>query len=129
MCDIVERTVKLDKRVAKFVHSMTNSKNSAVRKLIEYFLTTESSVFTDNCRDYMYKFDISVFAWYESLHDAINFIIPNLCDEHASKIASIKELYRVRDKVIYSELNSLQANTFIQLICNSHQIVVHLFLS
>ena len=54
--------------------SMINSKNSIVRELITHFLTTESSVFADNSRYLMYKYDISVFAWYRSHYDVMNCI-------------------------------------------------------
>ena len=54
--------------------SMINSKNSIVRELITHFLTTESSVFADNSRCLMYKYDISVFAWYRSHYDVMNCI-------------------------------------------------------
>ena len=56
VCGIVECiTVKLDRRLAKFVHSMINSKNSTIRELIVHFLTTESSLFAENCRHLMYS--------------------------------------------------------------------------
>ena len=42
--------------------------------------------------------------------------IPNVSNEHASNIASIKELCKIRDKVVYSELSPLEANTLIELI-------------
>ena len=122
VCGIVECiTVKLDRRLTKFVHSMINSKNSTVRELIAHFLTTESSVFAKNCRYLMYKYDISVFAWYGSLYDVMNCIknIQNVSNEHASNIASIKELRKIRDKVVYSELSPLEANTLIELICTN----------
>ena len=41
-------TVKLDRCLAKFVHSMITSKSSTVRELIAHFLTAESSVFAEN---------------------------------------------------------------------------------
>ena len=65
------------------------------------------------------KYDISVFAWYESLYDVMLCIknIQNLSNKHASIIASIKELCKIRDKVVYSELCPLEANTLIELIC------------
>ena len=71
---------------------MINSKNSTVRELIAQFLTTESSVFAENCRYLMYKYNISVFAWYGSLYDVMNCIknIQNLSNEHASNIALLK---------------------------------------
>ena len=92
-------TVKLDRRLAKFVNSMISNKNSNVRELIAHLLTTESSVFAENCRYLMYKYDISVFAWYGSLYDVMNCIknIQNVSNEHASNIVSIKELCRIRD--------------------------------
>ena len=47
--DIVEHiTVRLDRCLAKYVHSI-NSKNSTIHELLAYFLTTESSIFTENC--------------------------------------------------------------------------------
>ena len=101
---------------------MINSKNSTVRELIAHFLTTESSVFAENCRYLMYKYDMSAFAWYGSLYDVMNSIknIQNLSNEHASNVASIKELCKIRDKVaMYSELSPLEANSLIELICTN----------
>ena len=93
-------------------------KNSTVRELIAHFLTTESPVFAENCRYLIFKYDNSVFAWYGSLYDFVNCIknIQNVSNEHAGNIASIKELYKIRNKVVYSELSSLEANTLIELI-------------
>ena len=71
----------------------------------------------------MYKYDISVFAWYGSLYDVVNCIknIQNVSNGHASNIASIKELCKIRDKVVhvYSELSPLEANTWNELICTN----------
>ena len=93
MCGIVECiTVKLDRRLTRFVHSMINSKNSTVRKLITHFLTTESSVFAENCRYLIHKYDISVFARYGSLYDVMNCI---------------------------KNIQILQANILIELICTN----------
>ena len=85
---------------------MIKSKKSTVRKLIAHFLTTESSVFAENCRYLIFKYDISVFAWYGSLYDVMTSIknIQNLSNEHASNIASIKDLYKIRDKVVYGHV-------------------------
>ena len=67
VCGIVEC-------LAKFMQSMINSKNSTVR-IIAHFLATESAVFAENsyCRYLMYKYDISVFAWYGSPYDVMNY--------------------------------------------------------
>ena len=103
-------TVKLDRRLTRFVHSMINSKNT-VRELIAHYLTTEFSVFAENCRYLVYKYDISVFAWNGSLYDVMNCIknIKKLSNEHASNIASIKELRKIRGKEVYSELSPLES--------------------
>ena len=55
---------------------------------------------------------------YGSLYDVMNCIkkIQNLSNEHASNIATIKELCKIRDKVVYSELSP---NTLIELICTN----------
>ena len=110
----------MDRRLTKFVDSMINSKNSTVRELIAHFLITESSVFAENCRYLMYKYDISVFAWYGSLYDVMKNI-QDLSNEQARNIASIKELFKIRDNVVhvYSELSPLEANTLIELICTN----------
>ena len=81
---------------------MINRKNSTVRELIAHFLNTKSSVFAENCWYLMYKYDIPVFAWYGSLYDVMNCInnIQNVSNEHASNIASIKELCKIRNKVV-----------------------------
>ena len=98
-----------------------NTKTAPFVNFIAHFLTTKSSVFAENCRYLMYKYDISVFAWYGSLYDVMNCIknIQNVSNEHASRIASIKELCKIRDKVVYSELSPLEANTLIELICTN----------
>ena len=48
----------------------------------------------------MHKYDIFVFAWYGSLYDVMNCIknIQNVSNEHASNIAYIEELCKIRDK-------------------------------
>ena len=65
-----------------------------------------------HCTKHFKKYDISVFAWYGSLYDVMNCVknIQNVSNEHASNIASIKELCEIRDKVVYSELSPLEAN-------------------
>ena len=45
--------------------------------------------------------------------------IQKLSNEHVSNIASIKELCKIKDKVVYSELSPLEANTLIELICTN----------
>ena len=42
-----------------------------------------------------------------------------LSNEHANNVASIKELCKIRDKVVYSESSPLEVNTLIELICTT----------
>ena len=62
-----------------------------------------------------------MFAWYGILYDVMNCIknIQNVFSEHASSIASIKELFKIRYKVVYSELSPLEAITLIEQICTN----------
>ena len=54
LCGIVECiSVKLDRRLAKFVYS----------KLIRLFLKSDSSTFAENVRCLMYKYEIPNFVW------------------------------------------------------------------
>ena len=51
LCGIVECiSVKSDRRLAKFVYSMLNSRNLTVFKLIRLFLKSDSSTFAENVR-------------------------------------------------------------------------------
>ena len=86
VCSIIECIpVNLDRRLANFMHSMINK--HGVRELIAHFLTTQSSVFAENCRYLMCKYNISVFAWY------------------------------IRDKVVCSKLSPLETSSLIEIIC------------
>ena len=63
VCVIVESiSIKLDRRLAKFVYSMLNSWNLTVFKLIRLFLKGNSSTFAENVRYLMYKYEISIFV-------------------------------------------------------------------
>ena len=63
-CGIVECiSVKLGRRLAKFVYSMLNSRNLTVFKVIRLFLKSDSSTFAENVRYLMYKYEIPIFAW------------------------------------------------------------------
>ena len=86
---------------------MINSKNSPVRELIAHFLPTESSVFAENCRYLMYKYDFFVFALSGSFYDVMNCMknIQNLSNEHSCNIASIKELCKIKRKGSISLMN------------------------
>ena len=59
VCGIVESVnLLLDRRIAKFIFNVINSNNRTMASLINTFLTCESSVFADNYKYLMYKYNI-----------------------------------------------------------------------
>ena len=129
VCGIVECiTVNLDRCLAKFVLFLINSKNSTVCELIAHFLKTASLVIADNCRYLMYKYDMSVFAWYGSLYDVMYCIknIQNSSNEHASNIASIKKLCKIINEVTYiNAKETLEFVYFFHTLLECIYILIH----
>ena len=75
VCGIVECiSIKLDRRLAKFVYSMLNSRNLTVFKLIRLFLKSDSSTFAENVRYLMYKYEIPIFVWESDFSDVIKYV-------------------------------------------------------
>ena len=63
VCGIVECiSIKLYERTAKFVYSMLNSRNLIVSNQIRLFLKGDSSIFAENVRYFMYKYEIPIFC-------------------------------------------------------------------
>ena len=104
ICGVVECiTVKLDRRLCKFIHSMLNSNNMTVKELLRHFMNCDSSVIAENVRYIMHKYDISVFLWYGDLSSIISKIKINrkeFSDYQLSNIETIRELCNVRDGII-----------------------------
>ena len=78
VCGIIECiSVKLDRRLAKFVYSMLTSRNLTVFKLIRLFLNSDSSAFAENVRYLMYNYEIPIFVWEKDFSDVKNMCTIN----------------------------------------------------
>ena len=75
LCGIVECiSIKLDRRLAKFVYVMLNSRNLTVFKLIRLYLQSDSWNFAENVRYFMYKYEIPVFVWEKDFSLVIKYV-------------------------------------------------------
>ena len=71
VCGITEDiSIKLHRRVTKFLYSMIHSDNDRVKLMTAFFLSTE------NFRYIMYRstYKIPMFAWYKELSVLLKFI-------------------------------------------------------
>ena len=101
LCGITEDiSIKLHRRVTKFMYSMIHS-DDTVRLMTAFFLSTEASVLAENFR-YMYiMFKIPMFAWYKELSVLLKCITcpSSPSDIELSNIDTVRELLSVRDEV------------------------------
>ena len=68
VCGITEDiSIKLHRRVTKFMYSMIHSDNDTVRLMTTFFLSTEASFLAENFRYIMYTYNIPMFTWYKEL--------------------------------------------------------------
>ena len=59
VCGIVESVnIIIDRRIAKYICNVINSENTTLTSLINSFINCESSVFAENYRYIMYKYNI-----------------------------------------------------------------------
>ena len=122
VCGIVECIpVKLDRRLAKSVYSMLNSRNLAVFKLIRLFLKSDSSTFAENLRYLMYKYEIPIFVWERDFSDVIKYVHNKqiISPIQLSEVDSVKELCKMRDGLLFSDLSKSDIQILIDLICIS----------
>ena len=122
VCGIIECiSIKLDRRLAKFVYSMLNSRNLTVFKLIRLFLQSDSSTFAENVRYLMYKYEIPIFVWERDFSDVIKYVhnkqVISLIQ--LSEVDSVKELCKMRDGVLFSDLSKRDIQILIDVICIS----------
>ena len=68
VCGITEDiSIKLHRRLTKFLYSMIHSDNGTVKVMTAFFLSTEASFLAENFRFIMYTYKIPMFAWYKEL--------------------------------------------------------------
>ena len=86
-------TIKLDRRLAKFVYSLLNSDNKFVTQLVGHKMFSSGSIVAENHRYLSYKYYICQQDWTGSLHTLLLKIKPpDLCLEQLSIVSAIKQL-------------------------------------
>ena len=129
VCGIVESVnLLLDRRIAKFIFNVINSKNRTVATLINTFLTCESSVFAENYRYLMYKYNIPMIMWRRDLKTLLSYISNSVIinDWQTVNILIIQELCKMRDDILCSELTSQEIQLFINFVCTENIVPVQL---
>ena len=122
VCGIVECiSIKLDRRLAKFVYSMLNSRNLTVFNLIRLFLKSDSSTLAENVRYLMCKYEIPIFVWERHFSDVIKYVHNKqvISPIQLSEVDSVKELCKMRVSVLFRDLSKPDIQILIDLICIS----------
>ena len=114
-------SIKLRRRVTKFMYSMMHSDNDTVRLMITFFLSTEASLIADNFRYIMHAYEIPMSAWYKELFVLLKCITcpSSLSDIELSNIDTIRELLSIRDEVLICPISHTAAGTSIDEFCIS----------
>ena len=109
VCGIVERVnIILDRRIAKYIFNVINSDNTTLTSLINSFLNCEASVFAENHRYIMYKYNIPSTLWRSDFKTLILNIsyTDDINDWQRINISTIQELCKMRDGILYSCLDT-----------------------
>ena len=122
VCGITEDiSIKLHRRLTKFLYSMIHSDNDTVKVMTAFFLSTEASFLAENFRFIMYTYKIPMFAWYKELSVLLKCITcpSSPSDIELSNIDTVRELLSIRDEVLICPISHLAAGTLIDDICIS----------
>ena len=87
---------------------MLNSRNITVFILIRLFLQSDSSNFAENVRYLMYKYEIPIFCLRKSFQWCYKICAFNkqvISPIQLSEVDSVKELCKMRDGVLFSDLS------------------------
>ena len=85
---------------------MLHSRNLTVFKLIHLFLRNDSSTFAENVRYLLYKYEIPIFVWERDFSPVIKYVHNKqvISPIQLSEVNSVKELCKMRDGVLLSDL-------------------------
>ena len=85
---------------------MLNNRNLTVFKLIHLFLRSDSSTFAENVRYLLYKYEIPIFVWERDFSLVIKYVHNKqvISPIQLSEVDSVKELCKMRDGVLLSDL-------------------------
>ena len=120
VCGIVESVnIILDRRITKYICNVINSDNTTVTSLINLFLNCESSVFAENSRYIIYKYNIPSTLWRIDFKTFISNIsyTDDINDWQRIYISTIQELCIIRDGILYSGLATQEIQVLINCIC------------
>ena len=127
VCGIVESVnIILDRRIAKYIFNVINSNNITVTSLINTFLNCESSVFAENYRYIMYKYNIPSTLWRSDFKTFISNIsyIDDINDRQRINISTLQELCKMRDGILYSGLTTQEIEVLIDFICTEDMMPI-----
>ena len=90
-------------------------------KLIRLFLQSDSSTFAENVQYLMYKYEIPIFVWERDFSDVIKYVHNKqvISPIQLSEMDSVKELCKMRDGVLCSDLSKRDIQILIDVICIS----------
>ena len=95
VCGITEDiSIKLYRRVTKFMYSMIHCDNDTVRLMLTFFLSTEALFLAENFRYSMDSCNIPMFTWYKESSVLLKCIAcpRSLSDFELSNINTVREL-------------------------------------
>ena len=111
----------LDRRMFKFLHSAINNANNVVRHVFAYRLKSGMSTLAENYRLLSAKYNLTDKHWLDSECKVglgrIMFHGSKISDEDRCLIASIRELYRLRDGVMYCDLGQHEVRQMLNNLC------------
>ena len=104
LCESI--VVKLDRRLMKYIYNMLNSENRTIRSMMYVFIKSNSSVFAENYRYLMYKYEMCYEDWNSDLQSIIRktYRDNDLTNRQRLNIDIIKELCSVRDSMLDTAL-------------------------
>ena len=100
---------------------MLNSRNLTVFKLIRLVLQSDSSTFAENVRYLMYKYEIPTVVRERDFSNVIKYVHNKqvISPIQFNEVDSVKELCKMRDSVLLSDLSKRDIQILIDVICIS----------
>ena len=117
----------LDHRIAKYIFNVIYSYNITVTSLINTFLNCESSVFAENYRYIMYKYNIPSTLWrsdFKTFISNISYTNDDINDWQRINISTLQEFCKMRDGILYSGLTTQEIEVLIDFICTEDIIPI-----
>ncbi len=110
---------RLDRKLLKYIYNMIHSTNYTVCCLVPSLLSCRSSVLAENYRYLSYKYTICREDWQGNIGQLINKVndLELYTDEQHIIIDYVRELCKIRDKMLSTELTKAEIQSLIDVIC------------